>query len=69
MGRELDANWLVECRDCRYWVPGSRSGGLCRRKAPVPVPWSWFALYRSPAWPVTNAGDFCGEAVRKGAAR
>ena len=67
--RAVDARWLVECRDCRYWVPlGSGRKGLCRRKAPVPLPWtprSPFSVSLAPCWPVTERGDFCGEAVRK----
>jgi hypothetical protein len=66
MRQEIDASWLVECEDCRYWVSGSGKSGLCRRKAPVPLPHGIFPYYRSPSWPVTRAGDFCGEAVRKG---
>jgi hypothetical protein len=66
MRQDIDASWAIECRDCRYWVPGSWKNGLCRRKAPVPVPLSFFPYYRAPSWPVTKADDFCGEAVRKG---
>lgn len=66
----VDARWLVECRDCRYWVPASSGAmGSCRRKAPVPLPWSpkaGFSWSLSVCWPVTEGGDFCGEADRKG---
>lgn len=69
----VDASWVVECRDCRYWVPGTSNKGYCRRRAPVPLPWTpsmgfAFSVSRKPCWPVTDQGDFCGEGVRKGTA-
>ncbi len=46
------------CEDCPFWQPFKKRGaadeGRCRRHAPKPGLCEW-------DWPVTAAGDDCGE--------
>lgn len=60
------------CANCRFWRGSSTyrtDHGLCQRHAPTPVPDSGRHYARElrgvwAAWPVTMAGDFCGDFER-----
>ena len=55
------------CAICKYWLPLEENGfqGQCRCHAPRPEVTD--SVHVLAVWPVTNAQDWCGEFVAKGA--
>ena len=52
---------LLLCCNCRFWL-GETENGACRRYAPRPAP-PWPGGYAPgyAVWPITTAGEWCGE--------
>ncbi len=52
------------CGNCRYWDERKDGDGFCRRYAPRPVVLDGEqSTWRYAAFPIVDAGDWCGELI------